>query len=130
MKLRHWINIIVIVFSASGLTYLALHWAITSYVEPTCRHYAESKGMTYVSYVPLDPTITSSHTVYEGDCQLRDSNGQEQIVSLLKAGGTSFGAPLLVSLALSWHLVFIVSFFVAALTLAMIIRAVTGKAAS
>jgi len=130
MKLRHWINIIVIVFSASGLTYLALHWAITSYVEPTCRHYAESKGMTYVSYVPLDPTINSSHTVYEGDCQLRDSNGVVQTVSLLKASGTSYGAPLLVSLALSWHLVFIASFFVAALILAFLIRVFTGKPAS
>ena len=130
MKPRHWINIIVILGTAGMLTYLALQWAITSYVEPTCRRYAESKGMTYVSYVPLDPTINSSHTVYEGDCQLRDSNGVVQTVSLLKASGTSYGAPLLVSLALSWHLVFIASFFVTALILAFIIRVFTGKPAS
>jgi len=130
MKPRHWINIIVILGTAGMLTYLALQWAITSYVEPTCRRYAESKGMTYVSYVPLDPTINSSHTVYEGDCQLRDSNGVVQTVSLLKASGTSYGAPLLVSLALSWHLVFIASFFVAALILAFLIRVFTGKPAS
>jgi hypothetical protein len=130
MKLRHWINIIVIVGTAVTLTYLAMNWAITSYVEPTCRRYAESKDMTYISYIPLDPTITSSHTVYEGDCQMRASNGEAQTVSLLKASGTSYGAPLLVSLALSWHLVFIASFFVSAITLATVIRAVTGKAAS
>src|SRR5512140_2106485 len=106
MKPRHWINIIVILGTAGILTYLAMQWAITLYVEPTCRRYAESNGMTYASYVPLDPTINSSHTVYEGDCQLRDSNGEVQTVSLLKASGTSYGAPLLVSLALSWHLVF------------------------
>jgi hypothetical protein len=130
MKLRHWVNLIVILLSASALTYLALQWGIKSYVEPTCRQYAESRGMTYVSYIPLDPGITSSHTVYEGDCQLRDSSGQAQIVSLLKAGGTSYGAPLLISLALSWHLVFIASFFVAALALAMLYRLFTGKTAS
>lgn len=130
MKLRHWINIIVIVGSAGLLTYLAMHWAITSYVEPTCRRYAESNGMTYVSYVPLDPTINSSHRPNEGDCQMRASNGEAQIVSLLKASGTSYGAPLLVSLALSWHLVFIASFFAAAITLATILRVVTGKPAS
>ena len=130
MKPRHWINIIVVLGSAGMLTYLALHWAITSYVEPTCRRYAASNSMTYVSYVPLDPTINSSHTVYEGDCQMHTSNGEAQTISLLKASGTSYGAPLLVSLALSWHLVFIASFFGAALTLAMLIRVFTGRPAS
>jgi hypothetical protein len=130
MKPRHWINIIVILGSAGMLTYLALHWAITAYVEPTCRRYAESKGMTYLTYIPLDPTINASHTVYEGDCQLRDSNGAVQTVSLVKAGGTSYGAPLLISLALSWHLVFGASFIGAALILATIIRVFTGKPAS
>jgi hypothetical protein len=130
MKLRHWVNLIVIVGTASLLTYLAMHWAITTYVEPTCRRYAESKGMTYLSYVPLDPTIKASHSVYEGDCQLRASNGEVQTVSLVKAGGTSFGAPLPVSLALSWHLVFGASFFGVALILAMLIRVFTGKPAS
>ena len=130
MKLRHWVNIIVILFSASALTWLALQWAITSYVEPTCQRYAATKRFTYVSYTPLDPTITSSHTVHEGDCQMRDSSGQPQVVSLLKASGTSYGAPLFISLALNWHLVFIASFFVAALTLAMLYRVITGKAAS
>ncbi len=130
MKPRHWINLIVIVFGAVLLTYLALHWATTSYVEPTCQRYAESKGMTYAGYTPLDPTINSSHTVYEGDCQLRASNGEVQTISLLKASGTSYGAPLLVSLALSWHLVFGASFFGVALMLAILIRLFTGKAAS
>ena len=73
MKPRHWINLIVIVLVASSLTYLALRWAITSYVEPTCRRYAEAKGMTYLTYTPLDPSIKSSHIVMEGDCQLNDS---------------------------------------------------------
>jgi hypothetical protein len=130
MKLRHWINIVVIVGTAVMLTYLALHWAIAAYVEPTCRRYAESKGMTYVSYVPMDPTIRSSHIVMEGDCKLRDSNGVLQTVSLLKASGTSYGAPWLVSLALSWHLVFGASFISAALVLALLIRVFTGKPAS
>ena len=130
MKLRHWINLLIVGLTAGLLTYLALHWAITSYVEPTCIRYAESNGMTYVSYVPLDPTINSSHTVYEGDCQMRTANGTMETISLLKASGTSYGAPLLVSLALSWHLVFIASFFGAALTLAMLIRVFTGKPAS
>ena len=130
MKLRHWMNLIVVVSVAGLLTYLAMHWAITTYVEPTCRGYAESKGMTYISYVPLDPTINSHTIIYEGDCQLRSSNGEVQTVSLVKAGGTSFGAPLLVSVALNWYIVFIASFFAAALILAMLIRAFTGKPAS
>jgi len=130
MKPRHWINLFIIVFTSVLLTYLALHWAISSYVEPTCRRYAGSNGMTYVGYTPLDPTINSSHSVYEGDCQLRTSTGEVQSVSLLKAGGTSYGAPLLVGLALSWHLVFGASFFGVALILAMLIRALTGKPAS
>jgi hypothetical protein len=99
-------------------------------VEPTCRRYAESKGLTYLTYIPLDPTINASHSVYEGDCQLRASNGEVQTVSLVKAGGTSYGAPLLVGLALSWHLVFGASFICAALILAMLIRVFTGKPAS
>ena len=130
MKPRHWINLFVIVLSAGLLTYLTLQWAIVSYVEPTCRRYAESNGLTYYGYVPLDPTINSSHSVYEGDCQLRASTGEVQTVSLVKASGTSYGAPLLVSLALSWHLVFGASFFGAALLLATLIRVVTGKPAS
>ena len=130
MKLRHWFNLIVVVFTAILLTYLALHWAITSYVEPTCQRYAESNGMTYSGYVPLDPTINSSLIVMEGDCQLRTSNGEMSTISLLKAGGTSYGAPLLVSLALSWHLVFGASFIGAALVLALLIRVLTGKPAS
>jgi hypothetical protein len=130
MKARHWINLIVIVGTAGLLTYLAMSWAIKSYVEPTCQRYAQSNGMTYFKYIPLDPSITSSHTVYEGDCQLQTSNGEVKTVSLLKASGTSYGAPMLVSLALSWHLVFIASFFVAALTLAMLVRVITGKPAS
>jgi hypothetical protein len=130
MKPRHWIYLIVVILTTGLLTYLALQWGIKSYVEPTCRSYAESKGMTYIGYVPLDPTIRSSHTVYEGDCQLRASNGEAQTVSLLKASGTSYGAPLLVSLALNWHLVFIGSLFVVALTLAKLIGVFTGKPAS
>jgi hypothetical protein len=130
MKARHWFNIIVIVGTAGLLTYLAMSWAIKSYVEPTCQRYAESNGMTYFKYIPLDPSINSSHRVNEGDCQLHTSNGEVNTVSLLKASGTSYGAPLLVSLALSWHLVFGASFFVAALSLAMLIRIFTGKPAS
>ena len=130
MKPRHWINLIVVVRTAGAFTYLAIQWAIKSYAEPTCRHYAESKGMTYVGYEPLDPSINSSHRVYEGDCKLHTSNGEVQIVSLVKAGGTSYGAPLLVGIALSWHLVFGASFIGAALILAMLIRVFTGKPAS
>ena len=130
MKPRHWINLIVVVLTSGLLTYLAMQWAITTYVEPTCQRYAEPKGLTYFGYEPLDPSIVSSHSVYEGDCKLRASNGEAQSVSVVKASGTSYGAPLLVSLALSWHLVFIASFFVVALTLAMFIRVFTGKPAS
>ncbi len=130
MKLRHWTYLIVVVLTAGLLTYLAMRWGIKSYVEPTCKRYAESKSMIYVGYMPIDPSIKSSHIVYEGDCRLRDSNGAEQIVSLLKASGTSYGAPLFVSLALSWHLVFIASFFVVAFALAKLIRIFTGKPAS
>jgi hypothetical protein len=60
----------------------------------------------------------------------RASTGEAQTVSLLKAGGTSYGAPLLVSFALSWHLVFGASFIGVALILAVLIRFFTGKAAS
>jgi hypothetical protein len=127
MKLRHWVNLIVVVLMAGGLTYLALHWAITTYVEPTCKSYAESVGMTYGGYEPLDPSINSSHSVHEGDCKLRTASGEVQTVSLVKAGGTSYGAPLLVGLALSWHIVFGASFFVVALILALILRAFTPK---
>jgi hypothetical protein len=130
MKPRHWINLIVVGLTAGLLTYLALRWAIKSYVEPTCQHYAESKGLTYIGYEPLDPSINSSHTVYEGNCKLRASNGEAQTVSLVKAGGTSYGAPLLVGFALSWHLVFGASFFVVAFILAILIRVFTGKPAS
>jgi hypothetical protein len=86
--------------------------------------------MTYIGYVPLDPTINASHRVSEGDCQLRAPNGEVKTVSLLKASGTSYGAPVLVGLALNWHLVFIASFIVTALTLVLLIRVVTGKPAS
>jgi len=130
MKLRHWVNLVVVGLTAGLLTYLALHWAITSYVEPTCQHYAESNGLTYIKYIPLDPTINSHTLIYEGDCQLRASNSEVQTVSLVKAGGTRYGAPLLVSLALSWHLVFGASFIGAALILAMLIRVFTGKPAA
>jgi hypothetical protein len=130
MKTRHWINLIGVVLTAGLLTYLALQWAITSYVEPTCRRYAESKGMSYVGYEPLDPSINSSHAVYEGNCKLQSSNGEAQTVSLVKAGGTSYGAPLVVSLALSWHLVFGASFFGVAIVLAVLIRVFTGKTPS
>lgn len=130
MKLRHWFNIITVLLVAGAITYLALHWAITSFVEPTCQRYAKSKGMTYVSYTPLDPSIKSSHSVYEGDCQLRAANGEAKTVSIVKASGTSYGAPLLVSLALNWHLIFGGSLIVIALILATIIRFVTGKPAS
>ena len=130
MKLRNWAYLFVVVFSAGALTYLAMQWAITSYVKPTCSRYAESNGMTYVGYEPIDPSIKASHSPYEGDCKLRASNGEAQTVSLVKASGTSYGAPLLVSLALSWHLIFIASFFVVALSLAMLIRVFTGKPAS
>lgn len=130
MKPRHWLNLFVVTLAASLLTYLALHWAIASYVEPTCQGYAESNDMTYIGYIPLNPGINASHIVMEGDCQMRVANGQVQTVSLLKAGGTRYGAPLLISLALSWHLVFGVSFVGAALILAMLIRVLTGKPAS
>jgi hypothetical protein len=130
MKLRHWRNLIVVGLTAGLLTYLALRWAVASYVEPTCRRYAESNGMTYAGYNPLDPGISSRHIVNEGECRLRQSNGEILTVSLLKASGTSYGAPLLVGLALSWHLVFGASFFGAALILAMLIRVATGKPAS
>jgi hypothetical protein len=130
MKLRHWVNLFIIVGSSVLITYFALHLAITSYVEPTCKSYAKVHGLTYIGYGPLDPTVNSSHTPYEGDCKMLTANGETQIVSLVKAGGTSFGAPILISLALSWHLVFIASFFSTALILAMLIRLFTGKPAS
>jgi hypothetical protein len=60
MKLRNWAYLFVVVFSAGALTYLAMQWAITSYVKPTCSRYAESNGMTYVGYEPLDTRATVS----------------------------------------------------------------------
>jgi hypothetical protein len=132
MKPRHWINLIVVVVTSGLLTYLALHWAITSYVEPTCRRYAESKGMTYVNYIPTDSSqdTGSSHLSRDGNCQLRASNGELQTVSLVAASGSDFGAPFLVHFALGWEFVFLASFIGVAFILAMIIRAVTGRAAS
>jgi hypothetical protein len=130
LKLRHWINLIGIGLAAALLTFLAVNWAITSYAEPTCRRYAESHGMTYVGFTPPDPDISSAHEVMDGNCQLRASNGEAQTVSLVKAGGASYGAPLLVSLALKWTLVFGVSFVGVALILAMVTRAFTPKKAA
>lgn len=127
MKLRHWINLIGIGLAAAFLTFLAHNWAITSYAEPTCRRFAESNGMTYVSFTPPDPTISSAHQVMDGDCELRASNGQAQTVSLVKASGTPVGAPLLVSLAMQWTLVFGVSFVGVALIVAMVTRVFTTR---
>ena len=130
MKPKHRITLLVIVITAILLTFIALRWwAITSYVEPTCRRYAESNSLTYVRYIAVDPIINPSQMVYEGDCYFRTASDELLTVSLLMAGGTSYGAPLLVSLALSWHLVFIASIFVAALILVMLIRVFTDKPA-
>jgi hypothetical protein len=130
MKPRHWINLIVVGLTAGMLTYLALHWAITSYVEPTCQRYAESKGLTYAGYIPADSNENSgsSHMSRDGNCQLRAPNGEVQVVSVVAASGADFGAPLLVHFALGWEFMFIASFFGVALILAIIIRIFTGKA--
>jgi hypothetical protein len=132
MKPRHWINLFVVGFTAGVLTYLALRWAITSYVEPTCQRYAESKGMTYVGYIPTDSSEDTgpSHMSRDGNCQLRASNGEVQTVSLVAASGSDFGAPFLVHFALAWEFVFLASFIGVAFILAMLIRAFTGRAAS
>jgi hypothetical protein len=132
MKPRHWINLIVVGITAGLLTYLALHWAITSYVEPTCQRYASSKGMTYVGYIPTDSSqdTGNSHLSRDGSCQLRKSNGEVQTVSLVAASGTDYGAPILVHFALGWQFMFIASFIGVAFILAMIIRVFTGRPAS
>jgi hypothetical protein len=132
MKAKHWINLIGVGLSAGFLTYLALHWAITSYAEPTCRLYAESHGMTYVGFNPPDiASVTgSSHMSRDGNCRLRASNGEVQTKSLVGASGSALGAPLLVSIALGWEVVFAFTFIGVAFILAMAMRAFTPKRAA
>jgi hypothetical protein len=132
MKPRHWINLIVVGLTAGMLTFLVLRWAISSYVEPTCRSYAESKGMTYVGYIPTDSSQDTgvSHLSRDGSCQLRASNGELQSISLVTASGKDFGPPILIHFALGWEFVFLASFIGVALILAMIIRVFTGRPAS
>jgi len=133
MKARHWFNLIFVGLAAGVLTFLAYRWALTSYAEPTCTRYAESKGLTYAGFIPPDPSTRGtgpSHLSRDGNCQLRNANGEVQTFSLVSASGSNFGAPILVSFALDWELTFMGSFFVVALVLAMLIRVVTGKPAA
>ena len=132
MKLRHWINLIGVGLTAGLLTFLAFRWALTTYAEPTCQRYAESKGLTYVGFIPPDPSRGTgpSHMSRDGNCQLRASNGEVQTESLVGASGSSFGAPLLVSFALDWELTFLASFFGVAFIIAIIIRVIMGRPAS
>jgi hypothetical protein len=132
MKLRHWINLFVVGLSAALLTYFALHWAITTYVEPTCMRYADSKGMSYIGYIPTDASqdTGTTHLSRDGSCQLRTAQGEAQTVSLVAASGSALGPPLLVHFALGWEFMFLASFFGVAFLLAIIIRVFTGKAPS
>jgi hypothetical protein len=132
VKPRHWFNLIGVSLAAGMLTYLALHWAITSYVDPTCRRYAQSKGLTYAGYIPADSNENSgsSHMSRDGNCQLRAPNGEVVVVSVVAASGADFGAPLLVHFALGWEFMFLASFFGVAFLLAMLTRIFTGKAPS
>jgi hypothetical protein len=131
MKLVHWLNLIGIGSAAALITYLAMQWAITSYAAPTCWSYAESQGMTYVGYEPEYDTYSSgSQVLREGDCTLLAADGSAKIVSLVKAGGKPGGAPILVSLAMQWELVFGASFVGVAFSLAMILRVFKPKTES
>jgi hypothetical protein len=132
MKVRHWINLIVVGLTAGLLTFLASRWGITSYVEPTCRGYAESQGMTYVGFIPPDSSQDTgpSHMSRDGNCQLRTSNGEVQTVSLVAASGTDYGAPFFGHFALAWEFVFLASFMGVAFILAIVTRAFTPKKAA
>jgi hypothetical protein len=132
MKPRHWINLIGVGLTAGLLTFLAFRWALATYAEPTCRRYAESKSMIYIGFIPPDPSASTgtSRMSRDGNCQLRASNGDVKTESLVGASGSSFGAPLLVSFALNWELMFLASFFGVAFILAILIRVFTGKPAS
>jgi hypothetical protein len=132
MKMRHWINLIVVGLTAGLLAFLALRWAITSYAEPTCRRFAESQGTTYVGFIPPDLSQDTgpSHMSRDGNCQLRASNDEVQIVSLVAASRPDYGAPLLVHFALGWEFIFLASFIGVAFILAIVTRAITPRRAT
>ena len=125
MKARDLFFYLIVVGLASGmLTYFALRWAITSYVEPTCQRYAGSQGLLYAGYSPpgLSFGTDSPPTSRDGNCQLREADGALQTYSLVSAGRSGSGAPLLVSLALGWEVVFLWTFLVLAFFLALVLR--------
>ncbi len=124
MKARHWINLIVVGSIAAAMTFFAYRWAVTSYAEPTCRQYAESQGLTYVSYTPpdWDSGTGTTHMSRDGNCQLTMSSGEAKTVSLVTASGLNFGAPFLVSFALRPDIIGIFSFMGVAFILASIGR--------
>jgi hypothetical protein len=126
LKLRHWINLFVVVLAAGLLTYLTYHWALTSYAEPTCRRYAESQGLTYAGYIPpdIEATTGTSHMSRDGNCQLSAASGEMRTESLVGASGSPVGAPFLVSMALNWQIVFGAAFIGVAFALAMFWRLV------
>jgi len=132
MKAKHWINLIGVTLMAGMITFLALRWAISSYAEPTCRRYAETHGQTYVTYFPPDlasADIGTTHMSRDGNCQLRTASGTLETKSLVGASSSGLGASLLVSFALGWEIVFMVSFFCVALALALVTQVFTpGKA--
>ncbi|MEP6896237.1 MAG: hypothetical protein ABI986_11580 [Chloroflexota bacterium] len=124
MKPRHWFNLVLVSAISAGIAYLLLQWAVTSYAAPTCRAYAESKGLTYTSYEPayLYQSSGQSNLGRDGDCQLVDGNGTPKTITLVTASGPQFGAPFFVSFALRPDIIFGASFFVVAFILAIITR--------
>ena len=129
MKAKQWFNLIFVGLIAAGCTFFAYRWAVTTYAEPTCRRFVEAKGSTYIGFNPPDINARtgSSHMSRDGNCQFRTGNGDVQEVSLVAASGTNFGAPLIVSFALSWELTFLWSFLGVAFILAMVYRVLKIK---
>lgn len=126
MKPRHWLNLIGVSLVAGVLALLAARWATSAYAEPTCRRFATANHLTFVRYsFPSMSYQGTSALDNDGDCHFARADGTDRVVGLYTASGTS-GAPLLVSFALRPDLIFMFSFFVVALALALVMRAIGG----
>jgi len=126
MKPRHWLNLIGVSLVAGVLALLAVRWATSSYAEPTCQRFAVANKLTFVRYALPDMSYRGTSALgNDGDCHFRRADGTDRTVGLYTASGT-YGAPLLVSFALRPDLIFMFAFFVVALALALVMRAIGG----
>jgi hypothetical protein len=127
MTARHWINLIGVSIVAACCAWFAMRWGTTSYADPTCRRYVEAKGNRYDGFDLPDWETGSGGGHNNGDCRYTTRDGRHDRVGLYTASGKDFGAPLLVSLALRFDLVFLFSFVGVGLVLAVLFPSRAGK---